>query len=377
MHRPYQQLLLAKVQSYCSMFIISSHLIFTLDGSDINSRRNSISSYASRAGVSEESSRRLSISSRLNGHHDETHRPSLTRSSLSGSNLNGNDDIAHRRSSFTHRTSMSTSNLSMGDDSPTRRLSVSSRSSVSPPPMSSLNNTWTSRSPYSEFTSPKVIKLSDLRNGMTPEIQGLLDSHEEAWRELIREEKVQHDFVLKQLQEAHAKALAQKEEEIDKWRVQERAGFNQELAAKEYSHAMETMKLESEIKALRSGNLQAQGGLVEEMNALRLTHEEALRDQQRRHEAQLLEVTMRQETTLKRLEENVDSLRQAIAAEIEIELQAFHEYQLMEQKLNHAEALKQQEIAHQEAMRNQRLQHEAELRALQMKHQEVSAVIYQ
>ena len=86
---------------------------------------------------------------------------------------------------------------------------------------------------------------------------------------------------------------------------------------------------------------------------------------------------MRQETTLKRLEENVDSLRQAIAAEIEIELQAFHEYQLMEQKLNHAEALKQQEIAHQEAMRNQRLQHEAELRALQMKHQEVSAVIYQ
>lgn len=371
MHRPYQQLLLAKVQSYCSMFIISSHLIFTLDGSDINSRRNSISSYASRAGVSEESSRRLSISSRLNGHHDETHRPSLTRSSLSGSNLNGNDDIAHRRSSFTHRTSMSTSNLSMGDDSPTRRLSVSSRSSVSPPPMSSLNNTWTSRSPYSEFTSPKVIKLSDLRNGMTPEIQGLLDSHEEAWRELIREEKVQHDFVLKQLQEAHAKALAQKEEEIDKWRVQERAGFNQELAAKEYSHAMETMKLESEIKALRSGNLQAQGGLVEEMNALRLTHEEALRDQQRRHEAQLLEVTMRQETTLKRLEENMEKLSLALAADIEQDLLAHHEYQFMEEKLNHADAKTRMEARHMEVLDQEKTRHQEEISRLDMQHKKV------
>ena len=254
---------------------------------------------------------------------------------------------------------------------------MSSRSSTSPPPpVSSVGNSIPNRPLYADSTSPKIMRLSDLKNGVTPEIQTLLESHEEAWRELIREEKFQHDLTVKQLQEAHTKALALKEEELDKWRMQERANFNKELANKEYTHAMETMKLEAEIKALRSGSLQAQGGLVEEMNLLRASHEEALREQQRRHEAQLLEVTMNQETTLKRLEENVDSLRHAIAAEIEIELMALHEYQLMEQQLNHAEALKSQETAHQEALRSQRIQHDVDMKALQLKHQEVGVEFY-
>ena len=232
--------------------------------------------------------------------------------------------------------------------------------SNSPPPDAPMHTR------YSEMMS---------QTGASNELRSLLVSHEDAWREVIRDQKNSHAKAMKQLQDKFEQDLAFQMKEFEHVKSQHQEELQALEAQLEYNYTLETMKLEAEIKALKSGSLQAQGGLVEEMNVLRATHEEALREQQRRHEAQLLEVTMNQETTLKRLEENIDSLRQAIAAEIELELMALHEYQLMEQQLNHAEALKQQETAHQEALRNQRIQHDVEMKALQLKQQEVVNVI--
>ena len=208
-------------------------------------------------------------------------------------------------------------------------------------------------------------------HGVSNEIRDLLASHEQAWREVIRDQKSSQAKALVQLQEKYTQELKLKEDQMNALKAQQAEDLQAVEAQLEYSYTLETMKLESEIKALRSGNLQAQGGLVEEMNALRLTHEEALRDQQRRHEAQLLEVTMRQETTLKRLEENMEKLSLALAADIEQDLLAHHEYQFMEEKLNHADAKTRMEARHMEVLDQEKTRHQEEISRLDMQHKKV------
>ena len=221
--------------------------------------------------------------------------------------------------------------------------------------------------------APMHTRYSEMMNqtGVSNELRALLVSHEDAWREVIRDQKTAHAKAMKQLQEKFEQDLALKMKEMENRKLQHQDELQALEAQLEYNYTLETMKLEAEIKALRSGSLQAQGGLVEEMNVLRASHEEALREQQRRHEAQLLEVTMNQETTLKRLEENLENLSLALAGDIEQDLLAQHEYRMMEVELNHADEKQRLEAKYLHLMDNQSAKHEEEVKALELKHQKV------